>query len=486
MSQTTEIDIEKLPDKLKADRQIIECNFILNLFKEPDRFDDYPNVKNGEDILTIDGIFYYGILENMLKSGYSEISDMSIHAYLENHEGLKKRYEETGGFKTIQEIMSLTDSGNLDKYYDDLVKSNFLIRLYKKGFNVLPNMEKFADMDAESVYDYYIYQLSNVSVGKIEKIQEIDLSDGYLPFIDEWDKGDGQGYRIALPMLNYRLLGIHRQNLMLHLSGIGFGKTTSAISWYIMPAIEDGNDVCIIANEQGESEWRQMLLSTIAFNKLNVRIKGFDRHKIMQGGYTPEEKKALERAQEWIKQQSGKLKLFSMSDYGISNIKKIITKYSKIGTGLFVVDTLKPPIDADERAYAKFIDLTKELFQVAKKRDVAIIATAQLTPDAMSRRYLDLTCIGRAKQAAEVADTVVMFRPMSQDEKEREGQVFVWENGEKKNVTLNPDNEFISIFVAKNRWGPTTPQIVVERNMSFNSYKQMGWWVCPFDQFRNR
>ena len=25
MSQTTEIDIEKLPDKLKADRQIIEC-----------------------------------------------------------------------------------------------------------------------------------------------------------------------------------------------------------------------------------------------------------------------------------------------------------------------------------------------------------------------------------------------------------------------------------------------------------------------------
>lgn len=135
MSQTTEIDIEKLPEKLKNDRQIIECNFILNLYKEPDRFDDFPNIKNGEDILTFDGVFYYGILENMLRSGYNEISDMSIHAYLENHEGLKKRYEETGGFKTIQEIMSLTDSGNLDKYYDDLVKSNFLIRLYKKGFN---------------------------------------------------------------------------------------------------------------------------------------------------------------------------------------------------------------------------------------------------------------------------------------------------------------------------------------------------------------
>ena len=56
---------------------------------------------------------------------------------------------------------------------------------------------------------------------------------------------------------------------------------------------------------------------------------------------------------------------------------------------------------------------------LAKKENVAIIATAQLSAESMSRRYLDLSCVGKSRAIAETATQVVMFRTLSEDEKEK-------------------------------------------------------------------
>jgi len=478
------MDIKDVPEKLLDKREQIECSFIFTFYKDMSLLPDYSmNIINGEDIITEDGQFYYGLILGLSKAGYQVADSMSIHTYLEDKKNTKQKFEERGGFATVKEITDIVNVNNIDATYDELVKNNMLIRLNNEGFDVIKDLKKFKQMSSEEVYNYFEYKLADIATNKISKIEAEDLTKGYDKYIKNWDEGESIGFRIGSKMLNYQLLGIHKKNLLLHLAGIGNGKTSSAISWYILPAIEK-QDVVIIANEQSVSEWRQMILSTVLFNRIGG-IKGFDRHKMMVGKYTDEQKEKLKEAAEWLEKQPGKIIFIETQDYSTANIKKIIGRYSALGCSLYILDTLKPMDDASDRSWGEFSEVAKELFIQAKKHDVAIIATAQLSPDAMSRRYLDLTCIAKAKAIAETATQVVMFRPLTADEREKV-KGFSYEGKIKKIVDLDKDKDYIMVFTPKNRFGQVTPQILMERNMNFNSYKDVAWTECSYDQFKTR
>lgn len=478
------MDIKDIPEELLDKREQIECSFIFTFFKDMSLLSDYSmNITNGEDIITEDGQFYYGLILGLSKAGYQVADNMSLHTYLEDKKTIKKKYEERGGFNTIKEITDIVNVNNVDANYDELVKNNMLIRLNESGFDVIKDLNKFNKMTSEEVYNYYEYKLADIATNKISKIEAEDLTKGYDKYIKSWDEGESIGYKIGSKMLNYQLLGIHKKNLLLHLAGIGNGKTSSAIAWYVLPSIET-QDVVIIANEQSVSEWRQMILSTVLFNKIGG-VKGFDRHKMMVGKYTDEQKEKLKEAAEWLERQPGKIIFIETQDYSTANIKKIIGRYSALGCSLYILDTLKNQNDASDKAWGEFSEVAKELFIQAKKHDVAIIATAQLSPDAMSRRYLDLTCIARAKAIAETATQVVMFRPLTADEKEKV-KGFNYEDKVKKIVDLDTNKDYIMVFTPKNRFGQVTPQILMERNMNFNSYKDVAWTECAYDQFKTR
>ena len=316
-----------------------------------------------------------------------------------------------------------------------------------------------------------------------EKLHAEDLTQGYDEWIDEWNKGSSIGFKIGSAMLNYQLLGVHKKNLLLHLAGIGQGKTSSAISWYILPAIEE-HDVCIIANEQSVSEWRQMILATVLFSKIGS-VQGFSRHEMMKGKFTDEQKSKMKEAAQWLEKQKGKIIFIETQDYSVLNIKKIMSRYSSIGCDYFIIDTLKPMDDSSDKAWGEFSEVAKELFLQAKKLDVAVIATCQLSPEAMSRRYLDLTCIAKAKAIAETASQVVMFRPLTSEEREKV-KAFNYDGKIKREISLDENKDYIMVFTPKNRFGQVTPQIIMERNMNFNTYKDIGWHECTYDQFRTK
>lgn len=474
---------DNIPEKLLEKREVTEASFIFSLYKEPTLADDYAQLKSEEDIITQDGIFYFNLLKAMRKAGYTQIDNISIYGFLADKKSVREAFEERGGWSEIKNLIDLVNVDNVDAYYDDLIKSNLLIRLNEEGFPVLQNLDKFSAMSCENVYDYFDYKLSNIAIGKVEKAKDVNLSDGYDDWIEKWDKGEDVGFEIGLHTLNYRLLGLHKRNLMLHLASIGKGKTTTAIAWYVIPSLINGNDVTIIANEQGESEWRQMLLSTVMFNHLPTKVQGLNRHKLMVGNFTDDQKKLMKQAAKWLKDQPGKVRFIEVEDYSDIAIKRLISKYSRLGCSLMIVDTLKPMDETNERAWAEFSEVAKSLFQCAKKYDVAVVATCQLSPEAMSRAYLDLTCVGKSKALSETATAVTMFRPLTEREKE---SIEPWnfdKNNPKIKVTtsLDTNKDYIMIFTPKNRFGSTDPQIVVERNMDFNTYKEIGYYQCSYD-----
>ena len=486
------MSLKDYPKELIEGRESIEASFIFCLFKNPELFGDYLKLNEDSDdtIKTDDGVFYFSLGKRMYQQGFKSFDSVSIYTFLENKPKVKEHFELLGGYHSVEELRNLVNVDNVDAYYDGVCKMNMLMSLYDKGFNVVQNLSKFKQMTAQQVYDWYDYTLNNICVGKIEHVKTEDLSEGYGKYINEWDQGLDVGFRIGTPLLNYMLSGVHKENLMLHLGGIGQGKTTTAIFLYVLPAIESGENVCIIGNEQSISQFRQMILATVLFNK--VKYMKMNRQKFIFGHFTEEQKEKLFEAEQWLKEQKGKITFVEMENYNIIKVKKIIKKYSKLNVNLYIYDTLKPESDASEKSWGEFSEVAKELFLLAKSEKVAVVATAQLSSESAYRKFLDLSCVGKSRAIAETASTVVMFRPLTKEEKENI-QPWKYEKNEdgsydkkKKIYDLNVDKDYIIVFVPKNRYGQVNPQIIMERNMDFNTMKEIGYYECPIDQFRNR
>lgn len=474
-----------IPEKLMRDRDIVEANFVFSLYQEPERIGEFKHIVNSVDIITKDAVFYYGLLQAMMDAGYMEITDHSISTYVESRPTVKKRYEKYGGWESIQEAIDALDPENFEKFYDDLVKENLMLRLYEKNFPILQDYEKLANLDAEGVYDYYSYILSETSVGKIEKIKIEDLSLGNDEWIKKIDGGILRGFPIDSPILNYMLAGIHPDNLTLHIAGIGQGKTTTAILLYVFSVIKH-SDVTIISNEQGSDEFRAMLMSATLFNKIKG-VKKMSRQKFVTGGFTPENLAQIHEASEWLEKQPGHVKFVEMQDYDVKNIKKVIMKQSKLGCNLFIVDTIKPVNEMDERAWAQFSEVAKTLFLLAKQTHTAIICTAQASAESLGRKYMDLSSIAKSKAIAETATQVIGFRPLFPDEVEKV-KPYNWRAEEgnpgaekiKTTVDLDPDKHYVIFYIMKNRFGPTLPQVVCEFDQAFCRLKEIGYYISDY------
>lgn len=261
-------------------------------------------------------------------------------------------------------------------------------------------------------------------------------------------------------------------------------NTTSAILTYVLPALEVGEHVLIIANEQNEEQFAQMMLATVLFNKIG-KLKGkLNRQKLLFGNFSEDELEDLHRASEYLKKYKGYLHYVHLTEYGTTNVKRIIKRYAKLGVKTVLFDTLKPYDESSDKAWAEFSETAKELFTLAQKEDIAIVATAQLSSEASKRKFLDLSCIGKSRAIAETASTVVMFRRLQKEEREK---LYVYDyvkgTSTTKQIPLDREKDYVVYFIPKNRYGGTEKQIVYERNMSFNTMKEIGYTEIDFDGF---
>lgn len=481
--------LNNYPVEFTNNRQSVEGSFIFCLWKSPELYGDYVKIVDSDrDFLLPESRFYYTIGKEMSGLGYVNFDNNSVLTYLDGKNELLKIFNGFGGYETVESMKNILDIDNIDAYYDELAKSNMLVELYDSGFDLTKIAKKFNDMTSQQAYDYCDYIISDSTLKTVNTgLQIVDLASGYEEWVDKWDTGEGIGYKVGYPMLNYHLAGIHKKNLILHLAGIGQGKTTSAISTYVIPVLESGESICILANEQDEEQFRQMLLATVLFNKIGY-FK-MNRQKFLFGGFSKDDRIAINKAIDWLRQYEGQLHYGHLTDYRTESISRVIKKYSKIGVGIFLIDTLKPEDETSEKSWAEFSETSKELFLLSQKEDVAIIATAQLSGVSSSRKFLDLSCIGKSKAIAETAGQVIMFRPITQKEKETM-QVYTYAKDTqgkymsvKNIIQLNPEKDYIVLFIAKNRYGKADVQIVYERNMDFNTMKELGYTNVEHDGF---
>lgn len=489
MANVKQTEIEAL-NKVKDYKRIAESNIVSILWKNTDLFNTYDN-------LTIDHFLhnewkvYFQIGSDLiLKEGKEILDEITVWLYLEKHKKLQKKYEEYGGHDTITKASEYVHEENIDGYIKDLNKWNTVIRLVKAHFPIADRLSDYVDMSSEEIYDEYEAILNHVFVDVDGDDETCKMSDGLNELIDKLDEGEciGLPYHNS-PILTEETGGSLEGNVTLVGGLSGTGKSTFIRNTVIPEIINKGEKIVIIVNEESLQKWQRELM-VYACN--NVFEEDVQKYKLRNGKFTTEFKQFLKtKVAKWIRDNDEGIIFKPLKRFNTDKAIKIIKKYAHMGVKYFTLDTYKA--DADIENEAVWLNMQQNMVKIYDTvkpacKNVHIWCTFQLKKSSAKQRCYTQENIGMATNIIDVASTCIMIRNVFEDEMpngKHELKVYKLAGKNKKTkvpVELNKDKHYQIVFVVKNREGSSNEyQLVIEHDLSRNTYKEVGLTVIAID-----
>ena len=481
-------------EKISEYRLACEANIVSILYKNPERLYDTN--------LTLDSFenntwkVYWQIAHDIIiEEKKKSLDNMTVGLYLKKHPKLMKKYIEYGGYDTIVSAIGYINEENLDGYIAELRKWTAVAELAKIGFPVGEKLSKYADanMTEERIYNQLEARLNHIFVNATSDVKSYNVFEDMYEFIEELNNSEDAG----LPFYNAEFLtaevgGFNLNGNIYGLgAGSGVGKSTMAFNYIIPSAIESGEKVVMMINEEDERKMRKELLIWVANN---IFKKELHKRTLRDGGFNKETLDLLFKCADWIEEKKDKhiLTVIPLERYSVNTAIKIIKKYSSaFGCRIFILDTLKESFDAgtDEIYKSMMRDMVK-LYDVVKPsaKNVGLFVTYQLGKGSLKMRYLTNNEIGQAKSIVDVMSVnLMMRRPYENEYDGADNAILCYrpdgENGNSKlPYKLLKENKPMITFITKNRFGITGGnQIISECDLSTNICKDVAYGVVPQD-----
>jgi hypothetical protein len=231
-----------------------------------------------------------------------------------------------------------------------------------------------------------------------------------------------------------------------------------------------------------------LLLATIASKILK---KPINREKLYAGNFQQELLNKLKESKEWAEEKGkGLIKTLELKKYRMADIINRVELYRPKGYKKLIIDTFKPDRSQSDMArWEAFSNSAQELHDIIKEdnNNVGTLATVQLKLG-KETRYLDLDSVGKSMEIVEVASVVMMGRLIFADEYPNEKHALKPYNYKKDELTgewyieqyeLDPNKEYLILFLAKNRFGSEDEQIIYEVHYDINSFKEVAFVKVP-------
>ena len=460
-----------------------EANVVSILYKMPDRL--YDCNLTIEDFSNNVWKVYFQIAHDIILVEKKEVlDDITIGIYLEKHNKLRAKYDEYGGYDTIQSAMGYVQIENLDGYISELRKFKALIKMCKAGFPVKSRLSEFVDMTAEEIYNEYEAFLNDIFANIDSDVKSYDISDGIHELIEELDEGIAIGLPYYdMPILTKETGGQYLGSITL-VGGISnAGKSTVVRSTTLPSIITLKEKVVVMVNEDSLKKWQREMLVWICNNILKFDIQ---KHVVRDGKYSPKVKKKLHEAADWLIEQTTdhRITIIPFLQYQTAKAIKQIKKYAAMGVKYFILDTFK--MDAGKITGNSWLEMQQAMVSIkdtikAEALNVHILITFQLEKGSSVMRYYTQNNIGLAKNIVDVASTCIMIRDIFDDEytdEKRALSVYRLEgvNGKTKiPVKLEKGKKYQVFFIVKNQEGAANSfQIVALHDKSRNIIEEIG------------
>ena len=481
-----------LRDKIISYKNIAEANTIAILFANPEclytselKLEDYDN-----NIWRV----YYSILDGCISEGKEQIDEIVIGQYLEAHSALKNKYEEFGGWQTIQDMKSFARTGNLEAEIENLHKWGIVKKLQEAGFPMSSKkLSHYADIETSTIYDELSAILNNTFVNTSMNVEAEDAFDNILEHCEELDKGKNIGLpAYNMPLLNAMTGGIIRNGEVVGLGGLsGEGKSLFAFMWLVPTCIESNKRIVFIINEESVERFRTELLIWFANNKLN---KTLTKNTLRNGRFNKETWDILKECAEEIKKYQNQhlFTIVPLEKWSIKSAEKIIRKYAALGVDTFVIDTFKSSTESLAKGEQEWLSLAQDMVEIydiikAAGLNVGLLTTYQLGKGSMKQRVFTNNNIARAKNIVDIMSLNIMVRSIQPEEYPGESKaikVYRIEDKKRIPITLDTDKKYMILFVTKNRHGEAnTNEIVFEIDMAKDIIKEIGYCRIIDDSF---
>lgn len=467
-----------------------EANVVSILYKAPDKLFD-TNLTLDDFSENTWKVFFEIIHSIVLVEKKNVVDEITIGLFLEKHLKLREKYDEYGGYATIQDAMTYIEVENFDGYVAELRKWKAVIQLCKCGFPVKQRLSDYADMTAEDIYNEHSAYLNDVFVNIDSDVKSYDICYKIHDLIEKLDAGTAIGLPYySMPTLTKETGGQYLGSITL-LGGISnAGKSTVARSTTIPSIIEKNEKIVIMVNEDSKEKWQREMLVWICNNILKFDIQ---KHVVRDGKYSTEVRETLHKAANWLEEKTKNhtVTIIPFLQYQTSKAIKEIKKYAALGVKYFVLDTFK--MDAGKVSASSWMEMQQAMVAIkdaikAEALNVHILITFQLEKGSSVMRYYTQNNIGMAKNIVDVASTCIMIRDIFEDEYDGGKNALYVYRPEGKNSkivqNLTKDKKYQVFFIVKNQEGAANAyQIVAEHDKSRNIIKEIGITNISPDSF---
>ena len=479
-----EIELIKSSKKVQEYKLACEANIVSILYQNPELYYTYDKLNLKSFSSNIWRVFWQIGYDIVVKESKKVLDDITVGLYLEKHLKLKQKYDEYGGYDTIDKAKEYINIENIDGYINELNKWNAVLQLLGRRFPVYDRIKEFVDMNAEDIYQLFEAQLNHIFVNVDNDVKSYSITDGIDELIDELD----EGFAIGLPFYNMPLInketgGMLTGNITLIGGLSNVGKSTFARSITIPSIIKEKEKVVIILNEDGKKKWQREVLVWVANN---IFKKDLQKYIVRDGKYNDEIKQILLDSAKWLKEQADNhtVTLIPFEKYQTAKAIKVIKKFASMGVKYFILDTFK--MDAGKVSNNSWLEMQQamvDIYDVIKpeSKDLHILITFQLAKGSAKQRFYNQDNVGVAKNIIDPTSTCIMIRDVLEDEYsdgKHELKVYRLEgkNGKTKlPVKLDKDKRYQIVFIVKNREGSANAyQIVIEHDMARNIMKEIG------------
>ena len=495
-----------------------ECLMVGSFFKNPDLYLTYGGTTKSKYDLSDEATrFFYDFFEDYYLTFSQTVSENKVNNFATQNMERLKAYRSYGGWKTIKEIMDMSDPDDFKNVYNT-VKKYSLIREYDR--NGFPTEKLLASKQFQHWTPNDIYRLMRSKADKINTvINVIDapvvLTEDVTKVVDSYLTTPQNGIQTHWAGYNEYFRGLLPGNVLFQGFLSNEGKSRNLVNLIAYVTLIKKQKFMLLSNEMTETAMKNCLITTVLNCKEFKELHGVELIKpekeITMGMYrddvtheiierktnddgepiesdeeylkrikSTKEYKDVAKVAQWMEEQmEGKFYFNDItSDYSDEAIELEIRRAKLVySCDCFAVDTLKAWGAED---WVKVKMTATKIVELGKELDLFGICTFQLTDATVFDSVFDLSSnnIGAAKGIKHPVDLLTLGKRINKDEYQQYQYVTDSEEwgGEMLN-DLDPKKRYFSLKIDKNRLGDKDKIMLFEYSLDHNIWDHVGYIV---------
>ena len=502
-------------DKTNVQSELLFCGC---MYKQPDLYLSYgESTRSKYDFSDPSTRFFYDLFEEYYLTFSQDVSQNKLNNFATQNTERLKQYKSYGGWKTVQNMMDISDPDDFKNVYNTVKKFSLIREYDRNGFPAekILSHKNFQYLTANDVYRIMRSKADKINT-VINVIEEpVVLTQGVSQVVDSYLLTPQFGVQTHWQGYNEYFRGLLPGNVLFQGFLSNEGKSRNLVNLIAYVTLVKKQKFMLLSNEMTEQAMKNCLITTVLNCKEFKELHGVElikpekeitmglyrddktnefiyREKDDDGNYVETEEHFLARIRasseyqdvvkvaQWMEAQMDGRFYFNdiTSDYSDEAIELEIRRAKLVyNCGCFAVDTLKAWGAED---WVKVKMTATKIVELGKELDLFGVCTFQLTDATVFDNVFDLSSnnIGAAKGIKHPVDLLTLGKRITPEEYGYY-QYMTYDDswGEEVACDLDPKRRYFAIKIDKNRLGDKSRIMLFDYNLDTNEWINIGYIV---------